>query len=366
MSDSELSPAARAFVEGDAALLPSALTAAEGVALVDFLRAHGDAARLSRLGEATDKALAKAARKALHLLRTKGVAAPVAVKREYRPVGPHAPAEDQSLASIIDGRGERVVWMVRPAWNGDGYDVFEAQLSESRGILGFTVANAPRKEWRAHAARVIGDGRLGVARISERHARALIEVAYKQSVSVGRTLPESFALARLSLGHYEPEPRHPALDVAPPLPLTEARQRLAALHDLPEVRMWIPPEDALPELDVQIGNIVSSPLILDAKQRREQIHEAVARVADERLTVEWRMRYYERLNETALLLLARGLVDEARLATTAAVLTLDAGVVAAENPFVARLFEKVIRVPEPEPPPEPPSSSEAGSLILKP
>lgn len=368
MSQPELPPAARAFLDDDADLLPAALTAAEGARLVETLRARGDAARLTRLGDASDKALAKLARKALHVLRTQGVTAPAPVKREFRPSthGPYAPApsEDQSMASIIDGHGERVVWLVRKA--DDGYDVFEAQLSEARGIIGFTVANAPRKEWRQHAARVIGDGRLGVARISERHARTLVEAGYRQTLAANRAVPESFARARLSLGHYEPEPRHPALDVAPPLPLDEARHRLGSLHELPEIRMWIPPQEALPELDLQIGAIVTSKLVLDPKQRRQQMYESVARVADERMTVEWRMRFAERLQESALLLVARGKLDEARLAMTAALLTLDASVPAAENPFVARLFEKVIRAPESTEEPEPPHSTTAGSLILKP
>jgi hypothetical protein len=366
MSDSELPPAARAFVEEDADLLPSALTAAQGAALVDLLRSRGDAVRLTRLGDAADKALAKAARKALHLLRTQGVAAPAVVKREFRPVGPHAPAEDLSLASSIDGYGERVVWLVRVA-DDVGFDVFEARLSESHGLLEFIVANAPRREWRQHAARVIGDGLRGVARTSERHARALIEGGYQRTIAARRSVPESFAQARLSLGHYEPETRHPALDVAPPYAIEESRGRLGALHELPEVGLWIPPEEALSELELQIGAVVTSKLILDPKQRRQRVYEAIARVADERLTVEWRRRLAERLNETALLLAARGSLEEARLCTTAALLTLDAGVPAAENPFVARLFEKVIRVPESTP--EPPAaelSPEPGSLILKP
>ena len=364
MSQPELPPAARAFLDDDADLLPTALTAAEGAALVEILRARGDAARLNRLGEATDKALAKLARKALHVLRTKGVAAPAPIKHEFRPVGPHAPTEDLSLASIIDGRGERVVWLVRAADN--GFDVFEAQLSESRGILGFTIANAPRKEWRQHAARVIADGRLRVGRISERHARVLVEAGYRQTLAANRTVPESFARARLSLGHYEPETRHPAIDLAPPLPIEEARDRLAALHNLPELRMWIPPEESLAEIDLQIGKIVTSKLILDPKQRLQQMHEAVQGVADERMTVEWRMRYADRLYESALLLVGEGQLDAARLCTTAAALTLDASVPAAANPFVARLFEKIVRAPESTQQPEPPPDPDAGSLIWKP
>ena len=340
----DLSDAARAFADGDVTLLPSALSDAEAQALVALLVERGDAARLARLGESPDKALAKRARKALHLLRTRGIAAPRPAPRQYRPEGPYAPAEELSLASMIDGRGERVVWLVRRA--DDGFDIFEAQLSDSRGILGFTVANAPRKEWRQHAARVVADPRMAVARISERHARQLIEDGYQRTLQAGRVPPDEFARARLSLGHFEPEPRHPALDVAPPYERDAVRGRLETLHALPEVRTWIPPEEALPALDLAVGNIVTSKLILGPAQRQEQLAAAILKVADEALTPEYRALLAGRLRETAYLLWQRGKGDEARLASTAAALTLDASVAASDNPFVRALFEKVVRVPE--------------------
>jgi hypothetical protein len=258
---------------------------------------------------------------------------------------------------MIDGRGERVVWLVRPADN--GYDIFEAQLSDSRGIVGFTSANAPRKEWRQHAARVVADARLATARISERHARQLVEEGYQRTLAAGRVPPEEFARARLGMGHFEPEERHPALDVAPPLPLPldhATRGALAGLHGLPEVRSWIPPESSLPALDLAIGNIVTSKLVVDPAQRREQLAEAVAKVAAEALTPDYRALLATRLYETALLFAARGRLDEARLATTAAALTRDETVAAADNPFVLALFAKVVRAPEEEPSPPEPSS----------
>src|SRR5438270_4252681 len=160
-SMSDLPEAARAFADGDVALLPAALADADGAALVALLVERGDAVRLQRLGQSADKALAKRARKALHLLKTRGVNVPAAPKREYRPQGPYV-AEESSLASMIDGRGERVVWLVRA---GEGsFDIFEAQLSDTRGILGFSAASAPKTEWRQHAGRVLGDDRLAGAR----------------------------------------------------------------------------------------------------------------------------------------------------------------------------------------------------------
>jgi len=346
MTPDELPEAARAFLDADVALLPAALDDAAGEALVALLVERGDAARLQRLGDGADKVLAKRARKALHVLRTRGVAAPKPEKREFRPHGPFAPAEELSLASMIDGRGERIVWLVRTA--DKGLDVFEAQLSDTRGILGFTTANAPRKDWRAHASRVVADQRMAVARVSERHARQLIEEGYRRTIAAGRVPPEEFARARLGMGHYEPEARHPALDAAPPYDVAEARARLATLHALPELRTWIPPDDSLPALDLEVGNILTSKLIVDPLQRKEQLAAAVEKVATAALTPEYRQLLGARLYETALLLAARGKLDEARLTTTAAALTLDERVAAADNPFVIRLFDKVVKAPADE------------------
>lgn len=353
MTLAELPEAARAFADGDVDLLPSALTPEAGEALVALLVERGDAARLQRLGDGADKALGKRARKALHLLRTRGVEVPKAPPRQYRPEGPYKPSEEPSLASMIDGNGERVVWLVRPV--DDGYDIFEAQLSDTRGILGFTAAHAPRKQWRQHAARVTGNPRMSVARVSERHARQLIEDGYRRTLAAGRVPPEEFARARLGMGHFEPEERHPSLELAPPLPLDEARGRLAGLHELPELRTWIPPESSLPALDLEVGNIVTSKLVVDPAQRREQLAAAIVKVANEALTPELRALIAGRLRETAYLLAQRGQPEEARLCSTAAELTLDEAVAAADNPFVLRLFDKVVRAPEPDEAP-PPSS----------
>jgi hypothetical protein len=192
---------------------------------------------------------------------------------------------------------------------------------------------------------VVADERLAVARVSERHARQLIEEGYQRTTRLGRVPPEEFARARLGMGHYEPEPRHPSLDAAPPFPVEEARARLEQLHALPELRTWIPPEESLPALDLEIGNIVTSKLVVDPAQRQEQLAAAIARIANDALTPDYRALLAARLRETALLLASRGKLEEARLCSTAAELTLDASVPAADNPFVVRLFDKVVKAP---------------------
>jgi len=350
---SALPEAARAFAEGEVDLLPGVLAAADLERLVALLCARGDGARLQRLSESRDKNIAKPARKGLNLLRTRGAAVPVAPKREFRAVGPYAPeAETPSLVSMIDGRGERIVWLVRPAHDGSGYVVYQAEVSESRGLIGFAVGQVARKEWRLHARRVVDDPRLIVGEVSSAHARWRIELGYQRTLAAGRVVPEAFANASIELGPAEAPAHHPALDLYPPHPIDEVRGQLAGLHERVEVKMWIPERDSLEALDVRIGEIATSTLVLDPGQRREQLAVAIEHAADQALTPEYRALLADRLYETALLVGAHGRVEDARLLTTVAALTLDPGVGAAGNPFVLRLYDKLIdpkRVEAPQP-----------------
>jgi hypothetical protein len=332
---------ARAFAQGDVELLPTALDEHSIEALVGALVARGDAIRLQRLADARDKTLSKPARRGLHLLKTRGVKVPSSEKHEFRVHGPYAEADLPSLASLVDGRGERIVWFVRH--NADkGIDVFQAELSEERGLIGFSAGAATRKEWRAHARKILDDGRLGVGEIPARHARWLIEQAYQRTTSAGRVVPEAFAQARLDLGHVDAPVRHPAIDLAPPLPPDQARPRIAELHRMYEVGAWIPPRESLQALDLEMGQIATSRLVVDATQRKEQLEAAIVREAERSYTPELRAQLADRLYETALLLVGRGRAEEASLATAAAALVLDPSVSAGDNPFVRRLYDKLI------------------------
>jgi hypothetical protein len=336
----ELHEAARAFLEGDVDLMPGALAAPEVERLVAFLVGRSDMARLQRLGESRDKAVAKAARKAVHLLRTRGVPAPAPEKKVYRLKGPYAPESDTpSMASIIDGRGERVMWLARVT--PDGFDVFQAETSETRGLVGFSVGSVSKKDWRSHVSGILNAEKNMVVRAASSHVRWLIEQAYERTLAAGRTLPEEFARARLDLGPVDKPEHHPALDLAPPLAVEEARARGASLHELPECASWIPPEDAVAKLDVELGQIATSKLVVSHADRADQVARAIEKLADEALTPHYRALLAERLHETALILVARHAEDEARLATAVAAWIADESVGGADNRFVRGLFEKL-------------------------
>jgi hypothetical protein len=190
------------------------------------------------------------------------------------------------------------------------------------------------------------------ARVPGAHARLLIEHAYERSVAEKRALPAGFAEARIGLGPVERPARHPALALAPPLPLDEARPRLADLIKLDAIQAWLPPEALLNELDLEVGQITTSRLIVDPAQRLEQLGAAVERLADRALAGPFRARLVERLHETAYLLALRERVADARLVAAAAELTADPAVAGAQNPLVVALFDRLVdrkRLASPDP-----------------
>jgi hypothetical protein len=184
---------------------------------------------------------------------------------------------------------------------------------------------------------------MGVARVPAAHARGLIERAYERTLAAGRTVPPEFARARIDLGAAEPPPaEHPALALAPPLPLDEAREQLGALHELAGIT-WVPPEAALQALDLELGQIATSRLIVAPGERAAQVAAATGRIADRSIDGDERARLAERLEETAYLLALAGRREPARLCTTAAALCRDPSVAPSANPFVRAMFDKIIR-----------------------
>ena len=90
---------------------------------------------------------------------------------------------------------------------------------------------------------------------------------------------------------------------------------------------------------------MTSKLIVDPAQRREQLAAAVEQDRDVGADGRVPPALGARLHETALLLALRGKSDAARLATTAAALTLDRAWPRGQ-PVRLPLFDKVIKAPE--------------------
>jgi hypothetical protein len=308
-----------------------------------LLRAATAACRgdvLAALASAPDRALAKDAKRGLHLLRSRGVAVP---EPERVPAPGPAPAAEEAFpcfASSIDGRGERAVWVARNV-PGRGIEVGQAVVSDVLGLLELQLGLLGRKEFRSFGRDIAARGRtMGVAEVEPGLARALVGAARRLNDASGRRVPEGADAWLARLGPADPLPD--LLARFPPLPPDEEQRALSAsgaLHELPMLRGWIAEEDALREVAGKLDEIAASKLYADEAQRAEHAGRTVAEAVTAYLDDPRRQRLAARLLAVAAHLQALRDAPHADMAAAAA-RALRGGEPPERIPFARLLVEK--------------------------
>jgi hypothetical protein len=308
------------------------------------------------------KDVAKEAKRALYLLKMRGVSVPE-LQRQAPPPAP-APVEPPlpCFASTLDGQGERALWIARhvPA---KGVEVAQAVISDRKGLLSLQLGQLGRKEYRAFGRDLVGRGNeMGVAEIDFEQAKSLLVAAGQLNETAGTPLPEGAAgwLARLG-------PASPPSDPAERFPrLAEDEERAACeasgqLHELPLVRGWLADEDALRALALKLDEIGVSSLYVDERQRAQATLGALEDAVERHFDAAKRAVWASRLFSLADHLDRAGALAHAGQAAAAA-RALRASVPATHIPFARLLFEKAF--PPPPARSEPPAGPE--SLLVAP
>jgi hypothetical protein len=338
-----------------AAALARAALAASRVDLLAALAGHAE------------KDTAKEAKRCLHVLRTRGVEVPEA-PRPPAPTPAAAPAEPPlaALASLLDGHGERAVWLPR-ALPGRGIELAQGVLSDERGLLSLQMGIIGRKEWRTFARDVLERGAtVGVAEVPRERVHAWIVQARAQNERTGQRVPDGTDLWLNQLGPAAPVP---APGASLPAPSEEEEREAVAssgsLHELPVFRSWFADEDFLRKLAARLDEVQVSPLYIDEHQRRTQFDRVIADGVEEYLDPARRERLSGRLLVMAEHLLDRGDEVGARRAAAAA-RAVAAGKPGATIPFARLLVEKAFSRSEPAPEETTPPEQPASPLILAP
>lgn len=333
--------------------LSRAALAASRVDLLGALAAHAE------------KDVAKEAKRALHVLKTRGVAVPEP-PRPSAPPPPPAPAEAPlaALASTIDGHGERVVWLPRNV-PGRGIEVGQAVLSDERGLLSLQVGLVGRKEWRAYARGILERGQsFGVLEVPRERAHAWIAEARQANERTGQRVPDGTDLWLNQLG---PAPAAPAPTALPPLEGEAERQALAAsgaLHDLPLFKGWLADEDYLRTLAARLDEVQVSPLYIDEQQRTAELDRRLAAAVEAYLDPARRATLARRLTAMAEHV-AQGGDAETASRTAAVARALGGGTPGADIPFARMMVVKAFaRRGIPATPGAPAAEPGAGSPLI--
>jgi hypothetical protein len=277
-------------------------------------------------------------RRMLYRLAQGGAAAPArpADDEERRPA---LGATIEGLVSAVDGRGDRLVWLVRDEPAG-GVLLVAADVNEPDGLQAVRVVETTRKQLRAMRERLQAEAAVRLVPADWRALDALVvEAADRRGEKPERALDYRRLRARMT--SVPPAPPHELVSTHVAPPAADEQPALvadsAALRGEPELRTWWPtPERAAPFLD-EIRGLDDSPIVLGRVQSEERLRAVLARAA---VALYPPAPTARRLEATAYVLAETGRAEAARRALAVAAALRADPERAPDVPLVAALVQQ--------------------------
>ncbi len=313
-----------------------------------------------------DRDVRKAAKRALHQLRARGLDADSTDDGDGFSLKIRADVSHdvQTHATSIDGAGARVIWVLTPSGAG-GQRLLEAVIDDHVGLRGAEVMAVTRKGFREHMSQLGDNPAILVHRLPETKVLGWLAAAERATQDAGAEWPSNYGDwraeygASLLEGLQPTESNHVSANPAtlfgatsdsqlyreiPPAGLSDRRDLLdasVALLGKPYLASWAVLDEAVDAAARQVAELERSQLLVDEEQRKQQIDAAVAKVADV-FDGATRDRWRRRLEDTAELLLLDGERDDATAAFAAAVAFSEPGDLYSRHPFVRALVQRSV------------------------
>ncbi|HEY6562426.1 MAG TPA: hypothetical protein VI072_34395 [Polyangiaceae bacterium] len=309
---------------------------------------RSNAAAINEVAERGSGRARKAARRALNVLRARGVRIP-----------------DQKRVASIGAPLEEVheAWLLAPDALGNVMLVFAAHTPASRyraaflvlheqgGIQRVEIAELSQSQLKESMAKAAPGGDYKPVRVPVEWARARAASARKRHQEHG--IPEPLGLTSAShLLNPVPEKAvpHPFDDEGFELSEDDARElckQSARLHMLPEFRSWFPARSAVDELLGHVGEGLTPGREPDPEELRQRMDDEISAATDRYFSPERREQLVRSLKDSALSVLQRE--GETAALEVAAVMNLvaSAGLITdppREIPFLRAFFEKAVSV----------------------
>jgi hypothetical protein len=260
-----------------AALIEGPEAAALATALGEFPTPRVASLLVGLERRARDRPARRAIRRALYRLRQQGVATP-----PPEPVAspPRAEPVAEGFVSAFDGRGDRLIWIVRPLATG-GVLLIAAEVNEPAGLLGLQAAEIGRKRLR-EARRELEAAGLRLLAADWRTLDALLVEAHARAASSDRERDYLRLRPRLTVEPPRPPAEPVSAQVAPPGAdeVAGLTADSAGLLDEPELARWLlDPEAAAPFLE-ELAAARESPLLVSRAAQEERIRAILKRAAE--------------------------------------------------------------------------------------
>ncbi|MBX3023856.1 hypothetical protein KF840_03000 [bacterium] len=279
---------------------------------------------------ATDKGLRKEIKRALYRLEQRGVAiadgpaaAPVATPPSAPPL--------EGYVSSVDGRGDQLVWLIRPQ-PGGVLHLF-AVINDVEGLREVALHSASRKALKTLRGELEQRHDVRLAAVDWRHADALVRRAFEAARASGGRMEGDYPALRAQLWREAPTEASP---LPPPAADAAALARSADMLGEPELRTWFRPAEELAPFLEEFSSVQDSPLVLNELQQRERFDDILARAVDHTFGGAQSERWGRRLAEMARYFAATRRPDRAAEAGAVAA-ALAAGAPPRDIPFCDQL-----------------------------
>ncbi|MGE0681881.1 MAG: hypothetical protein AB7P69_13405 [Candidatus Binatia bacterium] len=266
-----------------------------------------------------DKALRRAIHRSLYKLSQKGIKADRPARQPQRSV--LTPIEPEGYLSVMDGRGDRLVWLAK-AKMGGGLHYLSALVNEPEGMRFVEGGEVTRKMLRAMRQDLLDRMQVSMSEAPWLYCDAIMQEGYERARAHNGKEVEAYPALRSHLTSA------PAVPVEVPLPAALDREAVAADENLlatstqlleePELQRWLlDSERAKPYID-QISQAQDSPLVLNRYQQQDRMQTIIEKAIGELFSLENSKVYARRLEETLLHFAQSGRLDAARRALAVA------------------------------------------------
>lgn len=360
--------------DADRALLLVEQAAGRGTALIDGWTQHGNAGAINEVAERGSGALRKAARRALNVLKSRGILPPE--RRRVRSViGPKAETQHEAWLLAPDMLGNLLI-VIAARTPASRYEAAFVILHDDLGIHRIENGELSQSQLKSSVHRMIpGGAPYKPVKVPVGWARFRVAAARRRHAELGTPEPLGLSTARALLDPVPSEaPSHPFDDEGLELSDDDARElakKSAALHALPEFRGWFPPRPAVDELLLKAGEAFPSEQP-PPEQARAIIEEQIDAATDRYFSPQQRTVLTGLLKDSALSILHRE-GEERALDVAATIKRIEqTGLITDpphELPFLRAFFEKAVgamlqqgsgslRIPVPRRPDQPAAEGE--------
>jgi len=297
---------------------------AADLAIAARLGSHTAAASVDLLlaleAASTDKLVRKEVRRSLYRLEQRGVSVPHAPPTLPAASVVAAPALEGYL-SPIDGRGDQLVWLIKPRPGGIAH--LFAVINDPDGLREVNLFETTRKALRESRQELLQRHELRLIEADWHYCDFLIDRAFGWATEKKQPVSGDYRGLRAQLIKQPATTDMPALifahlDADTVRRDAEALRTSDGLLEEKELRTWFFDQEALQPYLSEMQRIKESPLLLNPAQQQERVRLVIEQAIEELFGGERRDSWVRRLEEMAYFFHATNRVEAAKRAVAVA------------------------------------------------